>query len=132
MKEVQEGQSSGLIIDSAPNMLFSTGVEKLSRLEESHFHEINIVNGINYFKRILSERAKELERAIVEISSTSENYHMEPHYQVMTTNPNGHWHCGTKQDLSGFTSFSVSGLIKPDGKGLRLWSTLREKSILSE
>ena len=71
MKEVQEGQSSGLIIDSGPNMLFSTEVEKLSRLEESRFHEINIVNGINYFKRILSERAKELERTIVEISSTS-------------------------------------------------------------
>lgn len=51
----------------------------MSRLEESHFHEINLVNALNYFKRMCSERGKGLERATVEISSASDNYHMEAH-----------------------------------------------------
>ena len=51
----------------------------MSRVEESHFHEVNLVNALNYFKKMLSERTIELERVIVQISSASENYHLEPH-----------------------------------------------------
>ena len=51
---------------------------------------------------------------------------------MVTVNPNGRLHCGSKLDLDGFTSLDAGRLAKVDGKGIGPFITLREKTVFSK